>query len=62
MQNAAAGLDILVNNVAMSIVKGVDTVALAEFDTLFATNVRAPFFLVQGVLGRLCDGGPHRES
>ncbi|MEV0855818.1 SDR family oxidoreductase [Nocardia fluminea] len=29
----------------------------AEFDTLFATNVRAPFFLVQGILDRLRDGG-----
>ncbi|WP_458685870.1 SDR family NAD(P)-dependent oxidoreductase [Nocardia tengchongensis] len=28
-----------------------------EFDGLFATNVRGPFFLVQAVLDRLRDGG-----
>ncbi|CAM4486237.1 SDR family oxidoreductase [Nocardia ninae] len=54
---APAGLDILVNNAGMTIMKGVDTMAPAEFDTLFATNVRAPFFLVQGALDRLRDGG-----
>ncbi|MFF3227017.1 SDR family oxidoreductase [Nocardia suismassiliense] len=54
---APAGLDILVNNAGMTIMKGVDTMTPAEFDTLFATNVRAPFFLMQGVLGRLRDGG-----
>ena len=54
---ASAGLDILVNNAGMTVMKGVDTMTPAEFDTLFATNVRAPFFLVQGVLARLRDGG-----
>ncbi|MFE7720693.1 SDR family oxidoreductase [Nocardia rhizosphaerihabitans] len=54
---APAGLDILVNNAGMTIMKGVDTMTPAEFDTVFATNVRAPFFLVQGVLDRLRDGG-----
>ncbi|GAA5105719.1 SDR family oxidoreductase [Nocardia iowensis] len=54
---APAGLDILVNNAGMTIMKGVDTMTPAEFDTLFATNVRAPFFLVQGVIDRLRDGG-----
>ncbi|WP_194813651.1 SDR family oxidoreductase [Nocardia sp. XZ_19_385] len=54
---APAGLDILVNNAGMTIMKGVDTMTPAEFDTLFATNVRAPFFLMQGVLDRLDDGG-----
>lgn len=54
---AHAGLDILVNNAGMTIMKGVDTMTPAEFDTIFATNVRAPFFLVQGGLDRLRDGG-----
>jgi len=54
---APTGLDILVNNAGMTIMKGVDTMTPTEFDTLFATNVRAPFFLVQGVLDRLRDGG-----
>ncbi|MEV6659589.1 SDR family oxidoreductase [Nocardia fluminea] len=54
---AAAGLDILVNNAGMTVMKGVDTMTPAEFNTLFATNVRAPFFLVQGILDRLRDGG-----
>ncbi|MFC6010804.1 SDR family oxidoreductase [Nocardia lasii] len=54
---APAGLDILVNNAGMTVMNGVDTMTPAEFDVLFATNVRAPFFLVQGVLDRLRDGG-----
>ncbi|MFD8098888.1 SDR family oxidoreductase [Nocardia fluminea] len=54
---APTGLDILVNNAGMTVMKGVDTMSPAEFDTLFATNVRAPFFLVQGILDRLRDGG-----
>ncbi|WKG13073.1 SDR family oxidoreductase [Nocardia sp. PE-7] len=55
--DAPVGLDILVNNAGMTVMKGVDTMTAAEFDTLFATNVRAPFFLVQGALDRLRDGG-----
>ncbi|WP_107655816.1 SDR family oxidoreductase [Nocardia suismassiliense] len=51
------GLDILVNNAGMTVMKGVDTMTPAEYDILFATNVRAPFFLMQGALDRLRDGG-----
>ncbi|GAB2651635.1 SDR family oxidoreductase [Nocardia goodfellowii] len=54
---APTGLDILVNNAGMTVMKGVDTMTPTEFDTLFATNVRAPFFLVQGLLDRLRAGG-----
>ncbi|WP_330181644.1 SDR family oxidoreductase [Nocardia sp. NBC_01503] len=51
------GLDILVNNAGISSVTGVDAMTPEEFDLLFATNVRAPFFLVQGLLDRLREGG-----
>lgn len=54
---APAGLDILINNAGITVMKGVDAMTPAEFDTLFATNVRAPFFLVQGILDRLREGG-----
>ncbi|MFB9686775.1 SDR family NAD(P)-dependent oxidoreductase [Amycolatopsis plumensis] len=50
-------LDILVNNAGMLAGSPLDTVTREEFDHSFAVNVRAPFFLVQGVLPLIADGG-----
>ncbi|RMI29626.1 SDR family oxidoreductase [Nocardia stercoris] len=51
------GLDILVNNAGIALPGGVDTMTGADFDRLFAVNVRAPFFVTQGALARIRDGG-----
>ncbi|MFW5417897.1 SDR family oxidoreductase [Nocardiopsis sp. CNT-189] len=51
------GVDILVNNAALGNSPDLDTITEAEFDALFATNVRAPLFIVQQARERLRDGG-----
>jgi NAD(P)-dependent dehydrogenase (short-subunit alcohol dehydrogenase family) len=50
-------LDILVNNAGILTASPLDVVTPEEFDRSFAVNVRAPFFLIRGVLPRLADGG-----
>jgi 3-oxoacyl-[acyl-carrier protein] reductase len=53
------GLDILVNNAAR-IMEGGDNIrdiGEADFDRLIASNMKAPFFLVQRLLPLLKDGG-----
>lgn len=57
-RGAPPGIDVLVNNAAI----GGATPALgaarpADFDELFAVNVKAPFFVIQRGLDRLRDGG-----
>ncbi|CUU57114.1 3-oxoacyl-[acyl-carrier protein] reductase [Parafrankia irregularis] len=58
---AAAGLDpgvdVIVNNAGIGRSEDIRNVTPAEFDQLFAVNVRAPFFIVQHGLVRLRDGG-----
>jgi NAD(P)-dependent dehydrogenase (short-subunit alcohol dehydrogenase family) len=51
------GVDVLVNNAAVS--RSADLASITEeaFDELFAVNVRAPFFLVKEGLRLLRDGG-----
>ncbi|MFI6084848.1 SDR family oxidoreductase [Streptomyces sp. NPDC051217] len=56
-EDAEPGLDILVNNAAISGSGRVDDIAPDNFDRLMAVNVKAPFFLVQQGLKRLRDGG-----
>ncbi|MEO3744955.1 SDR family oxidoreductase [Plantactinospora sp. B24E8] len=51
------GLDILVNNAAIARSEALDGVTPAEFDALFAVNVKAPLFLVQQGLDRIRDNG-----
>ncbi|MFE9424518.1 SDR family oxidoreductase [Kitasatospora sp. NPDC006697] len=51
------GLDILVNNAGITAYGQTGEVAEADYDRVFAVNVRAPFFVVQQGLGRLRDGG-----
>ncbi|MGD8989863.1 MAG: SDR family oxidoreductase [Desulfobacterales bacterium] len=50
-------LDILVNNAGIRISKNVADIDEAEFDRLFAVNVKGTFFACQQAARRLSDGG-----
>lgn len=50
-------LDILVNNAGIMPVKPVSAVTEAEFDRIFAVNVKGTFFACQQAATRLADGG-----
>ncbi|MCC9306709.1 SDR family oxidoreductase [Kitasatospora sp. RB6PN24] len=56
-RGAAPGLDILVNNAGIGLLSQVHEVTDADYDQVFAVNVKAPFFIVQQGLDRLRDGG-----
>jgi 3-oxoacyl-[acyl-carrier protein] reductase len=47
-------LDILVANAGISRAKSLEETTVEDFDSLFAVNVRAPYFLVQQLLPILC--------
>lgn len=47
------GLDVLVNNAAITMNKVFEQVTVEQFDILYNVNVRAPFFLTQAVLPEL---------
>jgi 3-oxoacyl-[acyl-carrier protein] reductase len=49
-------LDILVLNAGISNVSTFETMTVKDFDSLFAVNVRAPYFLVQQLLPIIGDG------
>lgn len=49
-------LDILVANAGVSKAATIEDTSVADFDQLFAVNVRAPFFLVQQLLSAMCKG------
>jgi NAD(P)-dependent dehydrogenase (short-subunit alcohol dehydrogenase family) len=49
-------LDVLVSNSGISKAATIQDHTLEDFDILFATNVRSPFFLVQQLLPILGDG------
>jgi NAD(P)-dependent dehydrogenase (short-subunit alcohol dehydrogenase family) len=49
-------LDIVVANAGISKAARIEDHTIADFDTLFATNVRAPFFLMQQLLPLLGEG------
>ena len=49
-------LDILVANAGVSKAATIEETTIADFDNLFAVNVRAPFFLVQQLLPILGNG------
>lgn len=49
-------LDILVANAGISKAAAIEDHTLADFDGLFATNVRAPFFLLQRLLPIMGEG------
>ncbi len=44
------GIDVLVNNAGITMNLPFEQVTPAQFDTLYAVNVRAPFFLTQAVV------------
>jgi 3-oxoacyl-[acyl-carrier protein] reductase len=50
-------LDVLVNNAAIALPGPVEAIDPGAFDHLLAVNVAAPFFLIQGALTRMRDGG-----
>ncbi|MFC9605443.1 SDR family oxidoreductase [Streptomyces niveus] len=54
---AGRPLDILVNNAAAVPAGRLGVTTRAEFDHLFAVNVRAPYFIIQRALPLLRDGG-----
>ncbi|MEU7751614.1 SDR family oxidoreductase [Micromonospora sp. NPDC049171] len=54
---AGRPLDILVNNAATAPAGPLGATTRAEFDHLFAVNVRAPYFITQRALALLRDGG-----
>ncbi len=49
--------DILVNNAGSGAAGSITTATEADFDRVFATNVKGPFFATQRALPRLRDGG-----
>ena len=49
-------LDVLVLNAGISKAATIKDHRIEDFDNLFATNVRSPFFLVQQLLPILCEG------
>src|SRR6202049_1930253 len=49
-------LDVLVLNAGISKLARIADYTIEDFDNLFATNVRGPFFLVQQLLSVLGDG------
>ena len=50
-------LDILVNNAGLMFTKPVSAMTEAEFDRIFAVNVKGTFFACQQAATRLADGG-----
>lgn len=58
VRNLAGGrLDILVSNAGISNASTIETLSVKDFDSLYAVNVRAPYFLVQQLLPIMSDGG-----
>jgi 3-oxoacyl-[acyl-carrier protein] reductase len=51
------GLDILVNNAGIRLFKPIASVTEAEFDDIFAANVKGVFFACQMAARRMADGG-----
>ncbi len=51
------GFDILVNNAGIAVVGPTATATEADFDRVFAINVKGPFFTTQHAIPRLRDGG-----
>jgi meso-butanediol dehydrogenase / (S,S)-butanediol dehydrogenase / diacetyl reductase len=50
---ARGRLDVIVNNAATYRLKPIEQISLEDFDDVMATNVRAPYFLVQAALPAL---------
>ncbi len=52
-----SSIDLLVNNASGFAPTPIESCTPAQFDSLLASNLRAPYFLVQGLLPALRDGG-----
>jgi 3-oxoacyl-[acyl-carrier protein] reductase len=52
-------LDILVNNAGIQLVKPLAAISEAEFDRIFAVNVKGTFFACQQAAKRMADGARH---
>ncbi len=55
--NDFGGVDILVNNAGIRLFKTIASVSEAEFDDIFAANVKGVFFACQMAAKRMADGG-----
>jgi 3-oxoacyl-[acyl-carrier protein] reductase len=53
----ADAVDIVVNNAGCPSKGGINAATEAEFDDLFAVNLRTPLFIIQHALPRMADGG-----
>jgi 3-oxoacyl-[acyl-carrier protein] reductase len=53
----SAAVDIVVNNAGAPSKGGIEAATEADFDAVFAVNLRAPLFIIQGALPRMRDGG-----
>ena len=51
------GLDVLVNSAAVMLRTPIGEVTEAQWDAMFALNLRAPFFAAQAAAARMPDGG-----
>ncbi len=51
------GLDILVNNAGIAVMAPIDDFKLADFDRIFAVNVRAVFVATQAAVKHMKEGG-----
>ncbi len=51
------GIDVLVNNAGITMNRPFERVTPEQFDTLYAVNVRAPFFLTQAVVPAMRGAG-----
>lgn len=49
-------LDVFINNAGIAVVKPLDKVTLAEWDSIFAINVTAPFLIMQRVAAKMSAG------
>lgn len=56
-RTGGTGLDLLINNAGNSGWGGLADTTPESWDTMFAVQARAPFFVVQSALSRLADGG-----
>jgi NAD(P)-dependent dehydrogenase (short-subunit alcohol dehydrogenase family) len=57
LANEAGDLDILINNAGIALFAPTAELDVTTFDKMFATNVRAPFFLVAAIAPRMAARG-----
>ncbi len=50
IKNQVAQIDFLINNAALQYIGGIESVKSLEWDEVLNTNLKAPFFLIQGLL------------